>query len=243
MVKRRLGYLSSELFFYSCVSGAVETSLNESLDLKNANVEVIFSGLDVKMLADRRLERQASRAIFELSDDDFVVGCLARIEKHKGIKELVVGFRRYLKGNPKAKLLLIGDGNEFDAVRDFCLSEGISGSVLMPGYLENADQYLMALDVFVLLSKAEGLGLSVLEAQLAQLPIILSDIPVFREIQARSDSEFCQVIGSDDELVGSLTLMDKKDKWPVDYDLTWFDVSSMKGAYRKLVSRMMEIEC
>lgn len=76
-------------------------------------------------------------------------------------------------------LLLLGDGADF-----FVLNEkyGKMNNIIMPGSVNNVNEYLQASDVYIASSKSEGLPNGVLEAMAVGLPVILSDIEQHKEV-------------------------------------------------------------
>lgn len=74
-------------------------------------------------------------------------------------------------------IIFLGEGKEFE----FC-KKNAAENMRFLGNKSNVAEYLVASDIYVSASKAEGLPLSVLEALNAGLPVILSDIEPHREI-------------------------------------------------------------
>lgn len=73
-------------------------------------------------------------------------------------------------------LELIGDGPQLQAAIDLALSLGIAGKVLFSGACNDVSSRLAISDVFILISRWEGLPLTILEAMRAGLPVIASDV-------------------------------------------------------------------
>ncbi|MCB9812550.1 glycosyltransferase [Candidatus Nomurabacteria bacterium] len=78
-------------------------------------------------------------------------------------------------------LLIIGEGEERPKLEQLITQEQLQERVHLLGYLEAAP-HLMAFDIFVLSSQKEGLPYVLLEAGLAGLPIVASDLPGIRDI-------------------------------------------------------------
>jgi glycosyltransferase involved in cell wall biosynthesis len=108
--------------------------------------------------------------------------------KHMG---LVVDAYSRLRGDQRGSLVILGDG----PLRER-LSGQASGNVKMPGSVSNVGDYLAAADYFVSASGSEGLPYAVLEALMAGLPVILSDIESHKEI-ATSVQSGCKLFSLD----------------------------------------------
>lgn len=95
---------------------------------------------------------------------------LGRLERDKGIYELVVAFSR-LPGD--CRLLLGGDG-ETAAVRDLAVSLDVADRVEFLGWVSGSAKQLAfaRADVFVLPSRIEGLPIAMLEAMHCGLPVV-----------------------------------------------------------------------
>ncbi len=74
-------------------------------------------------------------------------------------------------------LAIIGSGEEYDSLHHHVEKLNVRNRVHLLGYIPNAVRYLKAFDIFMLPSKKEGLPYVLLEAGLAGLPVIASDLP------------------------------------------------------------------
>jgi len=90
-------------------------------------------------------------------------------------------FGEILKHNNTARLLLVGDGEDFDKIKLLIKNKKIEDYVLLLGMRNDVPQLLSAMDVFLLPSHFEGLPIVLVEAQANGLPAIVSD-HVTREV-------------------------------------------------------------
>ena len=90
-------------------------------------------------------------------------------------------FSEYLKYNAEAVLVLLGDGELLEAVKEKVKELNIVENVIFVGNVPNANEWYQAFDLFVLPSVWEGLPVVGVEAQAADLPCIFSD-NITREI-------------------------------------------------------------
>jgi glycosyltransferase involved in cell wall biosynthesis len=82
---------------------------------------------------------------------------------------------------PDARFLMVGGGAQWEAARAQVASLGLSDRFHFPGKVRNVGDYLACMDVFMLTSKVEGLPNSLVEAQLAGVPVITTDVGGARE--------------------------------------------------------------
>ena len=74
------------------------------------------------------------------------------------------------------KLLLPGDGEQFDACRALAGELGVDDRVVFPGLLSDVRAALRAADAAVSSSRSEGLPFNVMEAMLSSLPVIATGV-------------------------------------------------------------------
>jgi glycosyltransferase involved in cell wall biosynthesis len=129
-----------------------------------------------------RLDRAAARARFGLPAAAPVVGCAARLNPTKRIDAAI----RMLALLPGVHLALAGQGDVAADLAALATSLGIADRVHFLGELQPAEigDFLAALDLFVFPSALESFGLAALEAAIAGVPVVASDLPVLREVLA-----------------------------------------------------------
>lgn len=141
---------------------------------KSSNCRVIHNGIDVdkfKFNAENRLKKRVELGLF---DTDFVIGNVGRLIPQKNQEILIDAMPGILERKPNAKLLIIGDGVLEQALRKKARYNGVDNNVLMLGSRTDIEDLFSAMDVFVLSSRNEGLGIAVIEAQANGLPAIVS---------------------------------------------------------------------
>ena len=79
-------------------------------------------------------------------------------------------------------LYIIGDGEKRAELEELVKTMRLDGCVFLLGHIENASVYLKAFDIFLLPSVTEALGYVLLEAGLAEIPVIASNIGGIPEI-------------------------------------------------------------
>lgn len=111
----------------------------------------------------------------ELSlENKFVVGHVGRLATQKNHEFLLKVFSEINSAYPESVLMLIGDGElETDVIAQ-AKKLGILDSILFMGRQTNVGELMSAMDVFVLPSLYEGLGIVLVEAQCNGLPCVVS---------------------------------------------------------------------
>lgn len=108
-------------------------------------------------------------------EDNFVVGHIGRMTSQKNPLFVIDIFNEVLKKEPKARLLMVGDGELRNRVEERIHKYGIDSSVMCLGRTEDIYKLYNAMDCFLLPSLYEGLPLVGVEGQCCGLPIFFSE--------------------------------------------------------------------
>lgn len=77
--------------------------------------------------------------------------------------------------NPNYRLIFVGDGENREKVEDYAKEKKLLDRIIFVGNSEHVNDFLSAMDIYVMPSRFEGLPVSAIEAQDCGLPCILSD--------------------------------------------------------------------
>lgn len=108
-------------------------------------------------------------------NNKFVVGHVGRFTSPKNHEFIISLFEKYLFINKNSILVLVGEGKLKDKILQRVEKDKIENRVFFLGVRDDVSSLLQGFDMFLFPSKFEGLGLSVVEAQIAGLPCIVSD--------------------------------------------------------------------
>lgn len=103
-----------------------------------------------------------------------VIGHVGRFVEAKNHSFLLAVFAELRRLEPKAVLLLVGDGELRSQIEEKIADLGLRDAVILTGVQSNTWDYYQAMDVFVMPSHYEGLPVSLVEAQTAGLPCCVS---------------------------------------------------------------------
>ena len=110
-----------------------------------------------------------------ISKDALVIGHVGRFDAVKNHTFLVDCFLQLKKQQDRAVLLLVGDGRLRQEIQEKAKACGIADSVIFTGLRSDVPELMQAMDVFVFPSLYEGIPLTLIEAQAAGLPCLVSD--------------------------------------------------------------------
>jgi glycosyltransferase involved in cell wall biosynthesis len=144
-------------------------------------VRVIHTGVDLSPVSREATGREV-RAQFGISDEACVVGTVSRVSPEKGHCHLLDAAASLVSRYPRLHVLIVGNGPARPSLEAQTARLGISGHVTFAGFVDALPPVLAAMDIFVQPSVLEeGFPTSVLEAQVAGLPVVASDIGGTRE--------------------------------------------------------------
>lgn len=139
------------------------------------NFTVLPNAVNCSAYAFTEEKKAAVRAEFGLTPNQLVIGHVGRVTPpQKNHPYLLRVFSEIKKLYPDAVLLMAG-AEETDELRELAAGLGISDSARFLGRRSDIPQLLSGMDVFVFPSFKEGLPVSVVEAQAAGLPVLMSD--------------------------------------------------------------------
>lgn len=137
--------------------------------------QIMSNGILTKNFLFKESVREQKRRELHIPDDMLVIGHVGRFTKQKNHKFLFDIFESVVKGNTKAKLLLIGEGDLQDEMREVAEKRKLDINIIFAGLRKDIPELMMAMDVFVMPSLYEGLPIVGIEAQASGLPILLAD--------------------------------------------------------------------
>lgn len=160
----------------------------EHLYGKNSEFIVIHNAIDVAKFKYNVNVRNKIRHKLNI-ENKFIIGNVARFHKGKNHKFIVDIFYEIYKQDKNCCLVLVGDGEEFETIKSKVESLGLTTNVLLLGVRNDVNELLQAFDILLFPSLFEGIPVSIIEAQAAGLPSILSDT-IDNETAITSNVEF-----------------------------------------------------
>lgn len=169
---------------YVAISGAIADVLREQ-GVKPSAISVIYNGMDLSCYQQEQLresDRSRFRAEWNVPQDAFLFGTVARFVPVKGLPILLDAFHALVQGKKDAPyLVLVGDGSERQALEAKVQELGLADRVRFAGFRQDIPACLHAIDGFVHSSLYEGLGYTLIEAMSSKVPVIASNVGGVKE--------------------------------------------------------------
>lgn len=146
---------------------AIAKDLRSMRGTPGAKVHVVHNGL----------ERKSPPRKKESTEGTFVIGCVARTDKAKGVICLFDAFAGLAKRYPQIRLVLVGRGDAQDELVRRREASAIKDRIELTGfYSGDIDALLASFDLYVFPSFQEGFPYSILEAMRAGCPIVATNV-------------------------------------------------------------------
>ena len=165
--------------YITAISRDAASELLRNNRISAGKARVIHNGIDTAPAQVYERPEEIRRTL-GLDSGCCVIGTAGRLSAEKNHRGLIEAFE--LIGDRKTALVIVGDGREMDPLREYAAEKASGSRVIFAGFKKNINDYLSAMDVFVLPSFMEGLSLTLLEAMKERLPVIATDVGGNREV-------------------------------------------------------------
>jgi glycosyltransferase involved in cell wall biosynthesis len=186
---------------------------------------IIHNGIDSDKI--NFLSKEKARARLGIASDKPVVGCIANFYPSKGLDILINSMDTI-----NAQLVIVGDGELRSQLEAQIKILNLSNRVKLTGSIPDAHQYLKAFDVFVLPSRKEGLPYVLLEAAVAQIPIVTTQAGGVPEIIQDNINGYLAAADNSKELAQKINLALSN---PLDSKLT------QNFTFEKMIKKTVEV--
>ncbi len=139
-------------------------------------IRVVPNGIDPTRFRPNPEARKRQRTAWGVSDDNLVIGCVARLDPMKDHETLLAAFARLAGATAGARLVCVGDGERAGQLRDRADALGISGRVVWTGAAHNVEALYPGFDLHVSASYGEAFPNSVAEAMATGIPNVATDV-------------------------------------------------------------------
>jgi glycosyltransferase involved in cell wall biosynthesis len=207
VVTRRMDYPEARSWYTRClynrkVDGVVAISRKISELLIEAGVErekirLIHSGIDPRPF-------EAAANARQVYPERFVVGMAAVLEERKGHRFLLEAARRLKAQGCQIQYCFAGEGSLRRSLGEMAMQLGLKNEVQFLGFVSDIPAFLTQVDIFVLPSLFEGLGVSVLEAMAAGKAVIASRVGGLAEVVVDGVTGFLVTPGDADGLANAI---------------------------------------
>ena len=172
-----------------------------ALGVDSANIQVMTTGVNIADYAEfSRIDR--SNTIINIL-------FLSRIEKTKGIAELITAIPQIVAKYENVRFLIAGTGPFLPIIKKSPIVRSFQKYIIFKGYVRGSDkiELFRNANIFVLPSFSEGCPVSVIEALASGLPIVYTGVGALPDILIDGENGLCVESRSVDSLVAALNYL------------------------------------
>ncbi len=161
------------------ISNSVANVLKHFLKTEDS-IEVVYSATDTTL--QNKINMDKILRIKSEFKGSPLIGTAAALSPHKNIPNLINAASIILRKYPKAKFIVAGEGKLQKKLSDKIDKKGLSDSFKLIGFKNDIENYIKAIDIFVLPSDFEGLGSTLLSAMVLRTPVVSTDVGGAKEV-------------------------------------------------------------
>lgn len=143
------------------------------------NARIIYNGLNPEELEflnpDEARKFLSDKCGTDL-ENNFIIGSTGRLAYQKNYEFLINNFHLIKEKIPDAKVLIIGDGQDYDEYKRMIKERGIEMDFYLLGEIKNSHRFINGFDLFTLTSRYEGVAISLIEAIYSNTPVLVSNV-------------------------------------------------------------------
>ena len=190
------------------ISQEVKEHLLNDFKVDEKNIVLINHGIDInRFVRVNRGQGFEARKSYNLPAEASVIGIIARLSDVKGHIYLVRAMPDILKDHPNALLWIIGEGRMIKELTELVDKLKIKDKVKFRPEARDTAGALAAMDVFVMPSLKEGLGLALMEAMAAGLAVVASGVGGIKTLIQDGENGLLVPAASSVELAGKISCL------------------------------------
>ena len=164
------------------VSNAVKNFLLNNKIAKPHTITTIYNGIEQK--PSDQIDTDTLNIInkYGLKKKDVLIGTIGSLNLQKDTATLIKAMPKIIKKLPSAKLIIVGSGPLKYKLQKLVKKLNLTGKVIFTGSIKDISSILQLFTVFVLPSKSEAFGISILEAMRANVPVIATRVGGIPEV-------------------------------------------------------------
>ncbi len=196
------------------ISEAVKGQLIHDFNVDEKRIVLIHTGIEVERFLQGVREDEIAKIkhAWNLNKAP-VIGTIGRLSSVKGQDVLLSAAKSLVRDFSNINVLLVGNGPDEERLKKLSSTLGLDKNVIFAGSVDDTTKALSVMDIFVLPSIKEGLGLSLVEAMASGKPCIASRVGGIESLIEDGITGMLVKPGNPDELARAIKYMlSNKDK-------------------------------
>ena len=155
------------------LSEGVKKDLIDNFNINPNKIVTLYNSCNYKVL--NKYSEEVDDIIKGLDRDKRYIVNVGRLHKQKGQWHLIKAFKKVNDIMPESRLIILGEGELLDSLKELSKKLGIEDKIYFLGYIKDYHKILEMCEIFVFTSLVEGLGNVLLESLSFGLPVISTD--------------------------------------------------------------------
>lgn len=174
-------YNHSQIKKILCVSQKIMTIMQGYVHDASKCITV-YDGIDLNRFKNIIPDKRFLLNEFKIDTEKVIIANIGALDKSKDHFTFVDTIEKLVKSGHNILGLIIGDGPLALALKNYVHTKGMDSYVRFAGYRRDVGRILTSVDIFLMTSKEEGLGTSLLDAFLARIPVVATSAGGIPEI-------------------------------------------------------------
>lgn len=143
-----------------------------------------------------------------------IVLMVSRLEPEKQVDLAIKNLAEFLRAEKTVGLVIVGSGSLESALKNLTKKLRLENLVKFEGWQENIAPYYKTADLFLITSRFEGYGATIVEAVACGLPVVSTDVGVAKEMGATIIHDFSKLGELVEKYLSSPVKLEIKKDWP-----------------------------
>ena len=177
---------------YIAISGEVEEYALKVLKIPSKKLKIIYIGIDAENFTNYLVKKEEKFKELGINSYDKIVTTVGRVNQQKGHIYFIKAAELVLKKFPNTHFLIVGntknDKNLYKKLLKMIKNKNLENNITFTGIVKNIPEILAISDIFVQPSIFEGFACVTIEAAMAGLPIVATDVGSIGQVVVDKES-------------------------------------------------------
>lgn len=203
------------------------------------DARIIYNGLNPEELeflnADEARKFLSDKCGTDLKIN-YIIGSTGRLAYQKNYEFLINNFHLIKEKIPDVKVLIIGDGQDYNEYKRMIKDRGIEQDFYLLGEIKNSHRFINGFDLFTLTSRYEGVAISLIEAIYSNTPVLVSNVGGNPDVVGRDSNQLFELDNIEEYLEKLLKIRNERKKI-VEHNASLrvdFSLSKMVNNYKEV---------
>lgn len=197
-----------------CVSDAIAALVKKAVS-NPERVKTVYSGIDPSRFTSNVPTGYVHRE-FGIEPDKKLIANISAIAPHKDYKTFLQTAKYVLDKRNDCHFLIVGDGDLRSEMEEFAKSLNLSNSVTFTGFRKDIPELFRELSLFLITSKTEGLGTTVIDSLSNGIPVVATNAGGIPELVRNGEEGFLCPVGDSkclsDKVIALLSNADERQR-------------------------------